>query len=33
METISIHEVGIILAFIALAIAPRAFATCLAVRK
>ena len=33
METISIHEVGIILAFIALAIAPRALATCLAVRK
>jgi hypothetical protein len=33
METISIHEVGIILAFITLAIAPRAFASCLAVRK
>jgi hypothetical protein len=33
METISIHEVGIFLAFIALAIAPQAFAACLAVRK
>jgi hypothetical protein len=33
METISIHDIGIILAFIALASAPRAFATCLTLRK
>ena len=33
METISIHDVGFALAFFALAIAPRAIATYLAVRK
>jgi hypothetical protein len=33
METISIHDVGVVLAFFAIALAPRAIATCLAVRK
>jgi hypothetical protein len=33
METIIIHDVGFVLAFIAIAIAPRALATYLAVRK
>jgi hypothetical protein len=33
METISIHDVLLVVAFIAIAIAPRAIATYLAVRK
>jgi hypothetical protein len=33
METISIHDVGLVLAFFAIALAPRAIATCQAVRK
>jgi len=33
MEPISIHDVGLVVAFIAIAIAPRAIATYLAVRK
>ena len=33
METISIHDIGFVLALIAIAMAPRAIATCFAVRK
>jgi hypothetical protein len=33
METISIHDAGLVLAFFAIALAPRAVATYLAVRK
>jgi hypothetical protein len=33
METISIHDVGFVLALIAIAMAPQAIATYLAVRK
>jgi hypothetical protein len=33
MEAISIHDVGLVLALLALALAPRAIATYLAVRK
>jgi hypothetical protein len=33
METISIHDVGLVLAFFAMALAPRTIATYLAVGK
>jgi hypothetical protein len=33
METISIHDVGLLLAFFAMMLAPRAIATYLAVEK
>ena len=33
METISIHDVGLVVGFIALALVPRAIATYFAVRK
>jgi hypothetical protein len=33
METLSIHDAGVVLAFIAIALAPRAIATYLAVHK
>ncbi len=33
METISIHDVGLVLAFFAIVLAPRAIATYLAVGK
>jgi hypothetical protein len=33
METINIHEMGLVLAFFAIALAPRAIATNLAVGK
>ena len=33
METISIHDVGLVVGFIALALAPRAIATYFAIRK
>jgi hypothetical protein len=33
METISIHDVGLVVGFIALTLAPRAIATYFAIRK
>jgi hypothetical protein len=33
METISIHDVGLVVGFIALALAPRAITTYFAIRK